>query len=48
MDDEQILLLTEFIGNALIEFKEDTSIMNLENDHYEDVIKCLEYALKGK
>jgi len=48
MDDEQILLLTEFIGNALIEFKEDTSIMNLENDHYEDVIKCLEYALKDK
>tara|TARA_X000001036_G_C20494504_1_gene731217 strand:+ start:770 stop:916 length:147 start_codon:yes stop_codon:yes gene_type:complete len=48
MDDEQILLLTEFIGNALIEFKEDQSIMNLENDHYDDVIKCLEYALTGK
>ena len=48
MNNEQILLLTEFIGNALIEFKEDQPPLNLQKDHYEEVIKCLEYALTGK
>ena len=48
MNDDQILLLTELIGNALTEFKEHQPPMNLQKDHYDNVIKCLEYALTGK
>jgi len=48
MDDFQTESLTELLANALTEFKEDQPPLNLQEEHYEDVIKCLEYALTGK
>lgn len=48
MNDNQILLLTEQLATALTEFKKDQPPLNLQEEHYEDVIKCLEYALTGK
>jgi len=48
MTDFQTELLTELLAITLTDFKEHQPPMNLQNDHYEEVIKCLEYALKGK
>ena len=48
MNDNQILMLTEQLGCAILDFKKYHPEMNLQKDHYEDVIKCLEYALTGR
>ena len=48
MADLQIELLSELLANSLADFKKYHSKINLQNDHYQDVIKCLEYALTGK
>ena len=48
MTDNQILMLTEKLGWAISDFKEYFPRMNLQKEHYDDVIKCLEYALQGE
>ena len=47
MTDSQIELLSELLAISLTDFKKDHPTMNLQKDHYKDVIKCLEYALTG-
>ena len=48
MTNFQTELLTELLATALTEFKKDQPPLNLQKEHYDDVIKCLEYALTGK
>ena len=48
MTDLQTELLTQHLAIALTDFKEHQPPLNLQKEHYEDVIKCLEYALKDK
>jgi len=48
MTNLQTELLSGLLATALTEFKKDQPAMNLQNDYYEDVIKCLEYALTGQ
>ena len=48
LNDNQILMLTEQLGCAILDFKKYHPEMNLQKEHYDDVIKCLEYALTGK
>ena len=48
MTDKQTELLSGLLATALTEFKEHQPPLNLQEEHYEDVIKCLEYALTGK
>jgi len=47
MTDLQIESLSELLAISLADFKKDHPTMNLQKDHYKDVIKCLEYALTG-
>ena len=48
MTDLQTELLTELLAITLTDFKKYHPEMNLQKEHYDDVIKCLEYALQGK
>jgi len=48
MTDFQTELLTELLSITLTDFKEHQPPLNLQKEHYDDVIKCLEYALTGK
>jgi len=46
LDDIQTELLTESLNNALREFKEECNLKS-EDLHYDDLIQCLEYAMKS-
>ena len=46
LDDSQTELLTESLSNALREFKEECNLKT-EDLLHDDVVQCLEYAMKS-
>lgn len=46
LDDSQTELLTESLNNALRKFKEECNL-KAKDLLYDDVCKCLEYAMKS-
>ena len=46
LDDIQTELLTESLHIALKEFKEEYNLKS-EDLHYDDVVQCIEYAMKS-
>jgi len=47
LNSAQVELMTELLNNALRDFKKTCHLSTEDELYYEDVSKCLEYAMKS-